>query len=86
MNTIALSRPAAHGSLGLGRAAASLWARWQHARRLHETRRYLEQMDDRMLQDIGVSRAQALFEIGSRPEGVTGAPPAFRPDATSSRC
>jgi len=41
-------------------------AKWMHlveAWRLRETRRYIEQMDDRMLADIGVSRAQALFEI-----------------------
>jgi len=48
---------------GLGRAAASLIARLQYARKQRETRRYLEQMDDHMLQDLGVSRAQALFEL-----------------------
>jgi uncharacterized protein YjiS (DUF1127 family) len=62
MNTIALSLPQFVGT-GFGRAAAALWARWQHARRLRETRLYLEQMDDHMLSDIGVSRAQVGFEL-----------------------
>ena len=63
MTTITLPRSATRASLGLGRAIATLWARWQYQRRLRETRRYLEQMDDRMLQDLGVSRAQAFFEL-----------------------
>lgn len=53
-------------SLGLGHAAATLLARWQAARLRRETRRYIMEMDDHMLADIGVSRAQALFEIGRR--------------------
>jgi len=42
---------------------AALADRWERARRLRETRRYIQQMDDHMLSDIGISRAQALFEI-----------------------
>ncbi len=49
--------------VGLARAAASLMARVQHWRRLRETRRYLADMDEHMLHDIGVSRAQALFDV-----------------------
>ena len=48
---------------GFGRAAAALVARVRHARQVAETRRYLEQMDDHMLSDLGVSRAQAAFEL-----------------------
>lgn len=40
-----------------------LWARWRRAWRARQFRRSLLEMDDRMLSDIGVSRAQALFEL-----------------------
>ena len=48
---------------GIGHAAQALRAHWEQARKLRETRRYLEQMDDHMLSDLGVSRAQAHFEL-----------------------
>ncbi|MDA8250105.1 MAG: DUF1127 domain-containing protein [Rhodospirillales bacterium] len=49
------------------RALLSAWAaRWQQARRLRQARRYILEMDEHMLSDIGVSRAQALFEIDRR--------------------
>jgi uncharacterized protein YjiS (DUF1127 family) len=48
---------------GIGHALLALRARLQEARRLRETRRYLEQMDDHMLSDLGVSRAQARFDL-----------------------
>ena len=35
---------------------------WKLAWRKHKTRRLLTQMDDRMLSDLGISRAQASFE------------------------
>ena len=65
MSTLTLTHSFAFSrvSSGIGRAAALLVTRWQQARRLRETRRYLEQMDDHMLQDLGVSRSQALFEL-----------------------
>jgi len=44
-------------------AMAALAARWVQARRRREARRYIAQMDEHMLSDIGISRAQALFEI-----------------------
>jgi uncharacterized protein YjiS (DUF1127 family) len=71
MNTMTLAQPVLRASAGLGRVAEVLWARWQHARQLRETRRYLEEMDDHMLQDLGVSRAQAFFELtdARRPKG-----------------
>ena len=54
----------------VGRISASespsLMARVQkvlkQAWRKHRTRRMLTQMDDRMLSDLGISRAQASFE------------------------
>lgn len=67
MNAVALARPVSAVSIGLGHAVAAVWKRLQHQRRLRETRRYLEEMDEHMLQDIGVSRAQALFDLTHRP-------------------
>jgi len=42
-----------------GRALAANWAQWRHR---SEGRRYLACMDDRMLKDIGVSRAGVFQE------------------------
>ncbi len=67
MNTIGLTLPFARVGGGFGRAASALWARWTYARQMRETRHYLEQMDDHMLQDLGVSRAQAGFELDQAP-------------------
>ena len=36
---------------------------WRRARLRRQTRRYIMMMDERTLSDIGVSRAQVLFEI-----------------------
>ncbi len=44
---------------GFGQMLASAW-------RVISTRQALAEMDDRMLKDLGVSRAQAQFEL-SRP-------------------
>lgn len=62
MTTIALSRTttlprgtASHGSFDLRGFFARAW-------RNYITRRQLAELDDRMLQDLGISRAQALFE------------------------
>jgi uncharacterized protein YjiS (DUF1127 family) len=63
MTSIGLSLPALRFGTGLGHALQTLVARWQEARARAETRRYLSEMDDHMLQDLGVSRAQALFEV-----------------------
>lgn len=65
--TMAFTRPVLRAGADFGHAAESLWTRWRHARRVQETRRYLQQMDEHMLHDIGVSRAQALFEL-DRPD------------------
>ena len=48
---------------GLRRFATAMLTRWQKARLRRETRRYILAMDEHMLADIGVSRAQALFEV-----------------------
>ena len=53
--TIAPHRPAAP-------RASSLWQRLLQAWLEAATRRQLATLDDRALQDIGVSRAQAQFE------------------------
>ena len=46
---------------------ARLWQGFGHALQLRAMRRELAQLDDRMLQDLGISRAQAAFESeGSR--------------------
>jgi uncharacterized protein YjiS (DUF1127 family) len=63
MTSIGLSLPRVHFNVDPGRAVHALLARWQRARRLAETRRTLAQMDDHMLADLGVSRAQAYFEV-----------------------
>ena len=41
-----------------------LWHGVGDAIQLRRTRRELAQLDDRMLQDLGISRAQAAFEAG----------------------
>lgn len=48
---------------GLRQRVAALATRWRQARRRRELRRYIMEMDEHMLSDIGVSRAQALFDI-----------------------
>lgn len=63
MTTLSLALPFGHIGGGFWHFAAGLAARWRQAQRLRETRRYVAQMDDRMLSDIGVSRAQAAFEL-----------------------
>lgn len=42
--------------------ARAVWQWLVQAKRLRDTRRQLAEMDDRMLADIGVSRAAAQFE------------------------
>lgn len=56
--TLALRREAR-----LRRWTAVLVAKWRQAQRRREMRRYIMEMDERTLSDIGISRAQALFEI-----------------------
>jgi uncharacterized protein YjiS (DUF1127 family) len=69
MNTLSHSLPFAQIGAGFSRVATGLrhtagvlFAQWQYARKMRETQRYLSQMDDHMLADLGVSRAQAAFE------------------------
>ncbi len=63
MSDIGLSLPVLRFGTGLGHSLRTLATRWREARKLAETRRYLSEMDDHMLQDLGVSRAQAFFEV-----------------------
>ena len=46
-----------------------LWQGVEHAMQGWAMRRELSQLDDRMLKDLGISRAQAEFQAGSR-DGV----------------
>jgi uncharacterized protein YjiS (DUF1127 family) len=69
MNTLSHTLPLAQLGAGLsriatgiGHAASALLAQWQHARKVRQTQKYLAEMDDHMLADLGVSRAQAGFE------------------------
>jgi uncharacterized protein YjiS (DUF1127 family) len=62
MTTIALARTTkaarplpSRGKFNLGHLCARIW-------RNYVTRRQLAELDDRMLQDLGISRAQAQFE------------------------
>jgi uncharacterized protein YjiS (DUF1127 family) len=54
----------AHG--GIGSRLARAWHAWRMSRRVADAGRYLTEMDDHMLHDIGISRAQASF-MASRP-------------------
>ncbi len=63
MNTLALGLPFTQIGIGLTHTANALLARVERARKFRQTQRYLAQLDDRMLSDIGVSRAQIEFEI-----------------------
>lgn len=67
MSTLSLPLPFGRFGIGFGQAFRTFAARWRHARRLAETRRYLQAMDDHMLNDLGVSRAQAMFELDRAP-------------------
>jgi uncharacterized protein YjiS (DUF1127 family) len=58
MNTLRLSTPLAWIGSGLTR----IWDEVDSMMEVAATRRRLEEMDDRMLQDLGISRAQADFE------------------------
>jgi uncharacterized protein YjiS (DUF1127 family) len=58
-------RPAGQATSDSGRLLAGLkrgWARVAHAAELMTARRALLGMDERMLKDLGISRAQAEFE------------------------
>jgi len=64
MSSTVLSRPVSCAA----RRRSPGWLAWLGAV-LHavETRRRLAEMDDRMLKDIGISRADALEEAGRAP-------------------
>ena len=58
---VAWPRQPARGALR--RTLATAWARWMQMRQRRETMRCLAEMDDHMLSDLGVSRAQLNFEL-----------------------
>lgn len=59
------------------KAAGSGWLAWLAAAlRTIESRRYLEEMDDRMLRDIGLTRGAAIEEARRAPWDL--APPEDR--------
>lgn len=68
MNTLhlGLAMPFARAGRGLVNAWEGIRLRLRYQRDLRATRRLIEEMDDHMLSDLGVSRAQAAFEL-SRP-------------------
>jgi uncharacterized protein YjiS (DUF1127 family) len=70
MTSIGLTLPFMRAGSGLGHAAHMLWVRWRNARLLAETRRSLRDMDEHMLQDLGVSRAQLNFELDEQARWV----------------
>ncbi len=47
--------------------AGKAWVALRHWYRVASTRRGLVEMDDRMLSDLGISRAQAEFELSRTP-------------------
>jgi uncharacterized protein YjiS (DUF1127 family) len=63
MTTLSLTQPFTRVGHGFGHVARALLAQWRYAAKLRETQRYLSQMDDHMLSDLGVSRAQVAFEL-----------------------
>jgi uncharacterized protein YjiS (DUF1127 family) len=63
MTGIALARSIRRREAVVQRCAGALAHRVRRAWRRRELRRYLTRMDEMTLADIGVSRAQALFEL-----------------------
>jgi uncharacterized protein YjiS (DUF1127 family) len=63
--------PRALAATGIRRAIravlGSVWPTLRHWYRVASTRRGLVEMDDRMLSDLGISRAQAEFELSRMP-------------------
>ena len=49
-----------------------MWRGVGHALSVWASRRDLERLDDRMLQDLGISRAQAAFEASRTPWQLGG--------------
>jgi uncharacterized protein YjiS (DUF1127 family) len=68
MSSSVLAWPRRPARGAVRRTLATVWARWTEMRRRRETMRYLAEMDDHMLSDLGVSRAQLHFEL-DRPAG-----------------
>ncbi len=62
MTTTTLRSPATVAARRGGLFAGGLFAWLRGVAARHESRQALARMDDRLLADIGVSRAQALYE------------------------
>jgi uncharacterized protein YjiS (DUF1127 family) len=67
--SLPLTRIGTRLGAGIAHTASSVLSHLDAARKLRETRRQLATMDDRMLSDIGVSRAQIEFELDRAPRG-----------------
>lgn len=65
-----LTLPGSLRFTGLQGFSALLWQAWVAV----ETRRDLAEMDDRMLRDIGISRAEALHEADRAPWDLATGP------------
>jgi uncharacterized protein YjiS (DUF1127 family) len=52
---------------GIGEAFARTWDRFRWIGGVISMRRNLVEMDERMLKDLGISRAQAEFELSQAP-------------------
>ena len=63
MTTLTLSLPLGRFGTGFGKAVSATLAHWRHLRMLARTRRIVADMDEHMVADIGVSRAQITFEL-----------------------
>jgi len=59
--------PAAPAITSIRTALARAWATLGVWRRILRTRRDLAEMDPRMLSDLGISRAQAEFQLRATP-------------------
>jgi uncharacterized protein YjiS (DUF1127 family) len=63
MNTLTLNLPLGRLGHGIGQFASPLLTWVAEMRKQAEMRRAVARMDEHMLADIGVSRAQMTFEI-----------------------
>jgi len=70
MTTISMVRPLARPAMRplarLGASVARAWRAFEHVQEVWVARRRIQDLDDRMLRDLGITRSQALYEA-SRP-------------------
>ena len=70
-NVIRLHRRELRPSRKVFISARDAWDMVRRAIRAYTSRRYLAEMDDRTLADLGISRAQAQFEASRRIWDIT---------------